>query len=542
MRVAMTDAGGRIDERLSYRCGDTSRPLVEETIGDALRTAAAEVPDRPALVEGSPGPGPRRRLSYAELLGQAERVARALLARFRPGEQVAVWSGNSLEWILLEYGAALAGLVLVTVNPAYQAGELSYVLRQSRSAGLFHVARYRGNRMADIVAEVRDDLPHLREVVALEEFEAFSAEADPTLALPSVRPRDRVQIQYTSGTTGFPKGVLLRHLGMVGNARLTAERMGVRAGDVLVWPMPLFHTAGCGMGVLGALTTRATIVYLTAFDPALQLELIEAEQATVSGGVPTMLIALLGHPDLERRDLSSLRCNFSGGSPVPVDVARETERRLGGRIAIVFGTTETSPIITATGPEDPEPVRTGTLGAPLPHTEVMIADPVTGSPVPVGAVGELCARGYLVMQGYHDQPDATAAVIDRESWYHTGDLASMDAQGYLRVEGRLKDMIIRGGENIYPREIEELLQAHPAVAEVAVVGKADPRWGETVAAVVRPSPDTAPSEEELRAYCRDHLAAYKTPTTWLFVDALPLTASGKVRKNVLRDQLATVTT
>ena len=250
-------------------------------------------------------------------------------------------------------------------------------------------------------------------MVALEEFDAFCAEADPTLALPPVRPGDRVQIQYTSGTTGFPKGVLLRHRGMVGNARLTAERMGVRPGDVLVWPMPLFHTAGCGMGVLGALTTRATIVYLTAFDPALQLELIEAEQATVSGGVPTMLIALLGHPDLERRDLSSLRCNFSGGSPVPVDVARETERRLGGRIAIVFGTTETSPIITATGPEDPEPVRTGTLGAPLPHTEVMIADPVTGSPVPVGAVGELCARGYLVMEGYHDQPDATAAVIDR---------------------------------------------------------------------------------------------------------------------------------
>jgi acyl-CoA synthetase (AMP-forming)/AMP-acid ligase II len=538
----MRDAGGRIDERLSYRCGDTSRPLVEETIGDALRAAAAEVPDRRAIAEGSPGPGPRRTLSYAELLEQAERVARALLARFRPGEHVAVWSGNSLEWILLEYGAALAGLVLVTVNPAYQAGELTYVVRQSRSVGLFHVAQYRGNRMADIVAEVRRDLPDLREVVALEEFDGFCAEADPALALPRVRPGDRVQIQYTSGTTGFPKGVVLRHLGMVGNARLTAERLGVRPGDVLVWSMPLFHTAGCGMGVLGALTTRATIVYLTVFDPALQLELIEVEQATVSGGVPTMLIALLGHPDMKRRDLSSLRCNFSGGSPVPVDVARETERRLGGRISIVFGTTETSPIITATGPEDPEPVRTGTLGAPLPHTEVMIGDPVTGSPVPVGAVGELCARGYLVMEGYHEQPDATAAVIDREGWYHTGDLASMDAQGYLRVEGRLKDMIIRGGENIYPREIEELLQAHPSVAEIAVVGKADPRWGETVAAVIRPTPHTAPSEEELRAYCRSHLAAYKTPTTWLFVDALPLTASGKVRKNVLRDQLATATT
>ena len=315
---------------------------MEQTIGDALRAAAAEVPDRPAVVEGSPGPGPRRRLSYAELLGHAERVARALLARFRPGEHVAVWSGNSLEWILLEYGAALAGLVLVTVNPAYQAGELSYVLRQSRSAGLFHVAQYRGNPMADIVAEVRDGpagpaggggAGGVRRVLRRSRPDARAARRS--------RPGDRVQIQYTSGTTGFPKGVLLRHRGMVGNARLTAERMGVRPGDVLVWPMPLFHTAGCGMGVLGALTTRATIVYLTAFDPALQLELIEAEQATVSGGVPTMLIALLGHPDLERRDLSSLRCNFSGGSPVPVDVARETERRLGGRISIVFGTTET---------------------------------------------------------------------------------------------------------------------------------------------------------------------------------------------------------
>jgi fatty-acyl-CoA synthase len=259
----MKDAGGRIDERLSYRCGNTSRPLVQETIGDALRAAAAEAPDRRAIVEGAPGPGPRRTLSYAELLGQAERVP---VRCWRGFGRVSTWrwSGNSLEWILLEYGAALAGLVLVTVNPAYQAGELTYVARQSRSVGLFHVAQYRGNRMADVVAEVRRDLPDLREAVALEEFDGFCAEADLALALPPVRPRDRVQIQYTSGTTGFPKGVVLRHLGMVGNARLTAERLGVRPGDVLVWPMPLFHTAGCGMGVLGALTTRATIVYLTA--------------------------------------------------------------------------------------------------------------------------------------------------------------------------------------------------------------------------------------------------------------------------------------
>jgi fatty-acyl-CoA synthase len=522
---------------LSYRAGDTSSPLTPQTIGDALRAAAAEVPDRRAIVEGTPGPAPRRTLTYGELLEQAERVARALLTRFSPGEHVAVWSGNSLDWILLEYGAALAGLVLVTVNPAYQAHELSYVLRQSRSAGLFHVGEYRGNPMARRVAEVLGELPELREVVALEEFDAFVAAGDPTAELASVQPEDRVQIQYTSGTTGFPKGVLLHHHGLLTNARLCAERMGVQAEDVYVWPMPLFHTAGCGMGVLGALSMRATIVYLPIFDPGLQLELLEAERGTISGGVPTMLIAMLAHPDLDKRDLSALRCAFSGGSPVPIDVAREWERRVGGRVSIVFGTTETSPIITATGPEDPDDIRTGTLGAPLPHTEVMIADPLSGEPVPIGAVGELCARGYLVMEGYFDQPEATAAVLDAAGWYHTGDLASMDADGCLRVEGRLKDMIIRGGENIYPREIEELLQTHPAVAEVAVVGKPDSHWGETVAAFIRPAAGSPPTEDELRAFCREHLSAYKTPATWVFVEAFPLTGSGKIRKNVLREQL-----
>jgi len=522
---------------LSYRCGDTSTPLVPQTIGAALRAAAAEVPDRRAIVEGTPGPAPRRTLTYAELLEQAERVARALLTRFRPGEHVAVWAGNSLEWILLEYGAALAGLVLVTVNPAYQTHELAYVLRQSRSAGLFHVAEYRGNPMAQRVAEVRGELADLREVVAIEQLDAFVAAGEETAPLPTVRPDDRVQIQYTSGTTGFPKGVLLRHHGLLTNARLAAERLGVRSDDVLVWPMPLFHTAGCGMGVLGALSMRTTIVYMTIFDPALQLELLETERGTQSGGVPTMLIAMLGHPDFNQRDVSLVRTLWSGGSPVPVDVARECERRFGCRFAVVFGTTETSPIITAVSPADPDETRTGTLGAPLPHTEVMIADPLSGAPVPIGTVGELCARGYLVMEGYFDNAEATAAVIDAEGWYHTGDLGSMDADGCLRIEGRLKDMIIRGGENIYPREIEELLQSHPAVAEVAVVGKPDAHWGETVAAFIRTATGSAPTEEELHTFCREHLSAYKTPTTWVFVDAFPLTGSGKIRKNVLREQL-----
>ncbi|MEJ2864906.1 AMP-binding protein [Actinomycetospora flava] len=530
-----------VDEA-SYRSGDTSAPLSEQTIGDALREAAAAGPDRRAVVEGAPGPGPLRTLTYGELLIRAEAVARALLTRFRPGEHVAVWSGNSLAWIELEYGAALAGLVLVTANPAYQASELAYVLRQSRTAGLFHVASYRGNPMADIVAEIRDDLPDLREVVDLAELDEFVATGDPDAELPSVRPDDRVQIQYTSGTTGFPKGVLLRHHAMLENARLTLQRMGVGPDDVCVWPMPLFHTAGCGMGVLGALTTGATIVYLTVFDPARQLELIEAERATISGGVPTMLIAILAHPDLATRDTSSLRCTFSGGSPVPQEVARAVEERLGGRMSIVFGTTETAPIVTATSPDDPEDVRTGTLGAPLPHTEVKIADPVDGEAVPVGTVGELCVRGYCVMEGYYARPEATAAVLDAAGWYHTGDLASMDAQGTLRVEGRIKDMIIRGGENVYPREIEELLQRHPGVAEVAVVGCPDPHWGETVAAFVRPAGDTAPTAEELHAWCRAHLAAFKTPASWHVVDVMPVTASGKIRKNVLRERLVTAGT
>ncbi|GAA4909246.1 fatty-acyl-CoA synthase [Actinomycetospora succinea] len=527
-----------VDEA-SYRSGDTSAPLSEQTIGDALREAAAAAPDRRAVVEGAPGPGPLRTLTYGELLGRAEAVARALLGRFRPGEHVAVWSGNSLEWIELEYGAALAGLVLVTANPAYQAGEIAYVLRQSRSAGLFHVASHRGNPMADIVAEVRDDLPDLREVVDLADFDAFVAGGDPEQELPSVRPDDRVQIQYTSGTTGFPKGVLLRHHAMLENARLTLQRMSVGPGDVCVWPMPLFHTAGCGMGVLGTLTTGATIVYLTVFDPALQLALIESQRATISGGVPTMLIALLAHPDLATRDTSSLRCLFAGGSPVPPEVGREVEARIGGRMSIVFGTTETAPIVTATAPDDSDDVRLGTLGSPLPHTEVKIADPVGGEAVPVGTVGELCVRGYLVMEGYYARPEATAAVLDAAGWYHTGDLASMDRAGTLRVEGRIKDMIIRGGENIYPREIEELLQGHPAVAEVAVVGCPDPHWGETVAAFVRPAADAVPTGEELHAWCRAHLAAFKTPASWHLVDVMPVTASGKIRKNVLRDRLVT---
>ncbi|MGQ0574023.1 MAG: AMP-binding protein [Pseudonocardia sp.] len=519
---------------LAYRPADTSVPLLELTVGDALRAAAAEAPARTAVVEGAVDPAERRSLTYAELVTSAEQVARALLTRFRPGEHVAVWAGNCLEWISLAYGASMAGLVLVTVNPAYRAVELEYVLRQSRSVGLVHMATFRGVPLSPTVAEVRPGLPDLREVVSLDDWAEFLASADVRIALPDVGPLDDVQIQYTSGTTGSPKGALLHHRGLVNNARFLVRRMGCGAGDVVVWPFPLFHTGGCVIGMLGALAARATLVCMTHFDPVLQLDLIETYRATHTGGVPTMIIAMLaGAP----RDLSSLRTVFAAGSPVPVEVARECERRFGVRMSIGFGMTECSPGISVTTLDDPEEVRTGTLGTALPHTEVLIVDPATGEPAAIGAVGELRTRGYHVMHGYFDDPVATAAAIDADGWYHTGDLASMDADGCLRIEGRLTDMIIRAGENIYPREIEDVLYRHPAVAEVAVVGRPDATWGETVAAFVRRAPDTAATDAALHAHCRAHLAAYKAPTTWIFVDTFPLTASGKIRKNVLRESL-----
>jgi fatty-acyl-CoA synthase len=522
---------------LAYWPADTRTDLLDLTVGDALRAAAAEAPDQVAIVEGHPAPGSRRTLTYQRLLVDAEQVARALLARFRPGEHVAVWAGNCVEWIVLEYGAGLAGLVLVTINPAYQAGELAYVLRQSRSVGLFHMSSFRGNPMTQILADIRPALPELREVVPLDDWDTFVGSAEPAVALPAVNPFDDAQIQYTSGTTGSPKGVLLHHHGLVNNARLVSQRWAAGPGDVLVWPLPLFHTAGAGVGVLGALAARATLVVLTQFDPALHLELIESERGTIICGSPAILIALLDHPDSATRDLSTLRVVSVGGAPMPTHVAREWERRNGVRFSIMFGTTECSPIVTMTRLDDPPDTRTATIGTALPHTEVMIADPATGGPVPTDTIGELCARGYLVMHGYFDDPEATAAAVDADGWYHTGDLATMDPDGCLRIEGRLTDMIIRGGENISPREIENLLHTHSAVAEAAVVGKPDPLWGETVAAFIRPKTGAAVTDAELHTYCREHLAPYKTPHTWIFVDAFPVTASGKIRKDTLRTQL-----
>ena len=367
------------------------------------------------------------------------------------------------------------------------------------------------------------------------EWDAF-CESGTSGALPAVAPGDPAQIQYTSGTTGFPKGALLHHWGLTNNAAIFANILSLGPRDVYVNPMPMFHTAGCVLGALGTLAARAAHLPILAFEPGFVLEMVERERATMLFGVPTMLIAMMEHPDLGKRDLSSLTSAGSGGSLVPAELVRRIESTLGVRFCIVYGTTECSPLITQTRLDDTPEDKAETIGTAIPQTEVKIVDPATGATVAPGVVGELCCRGYSVMTGYYNMPEATAAAIDVDGWYHTGDLASMDERGYCRIEGRLKDMIIRGGENIYPREIEDVLFTHPAVAEVAVVGIPDEKWGEQVAAFIRPAVGSTPASAELFAYVREHLAPFKTPREWVFVDEFPMTASGKIQKYVLRDR------
>ena len=514
-------------------------PLREDTVGALLYAAAETAPDTVALVEGVADPAARRRWRYGELRTEAEQAARALLGRFAPGERIAVWAGNSPEWVVLELAAALAGLTLVTVNPALRAGEIRHVLGHSRSAGVVLQQEYRGRSLTETLAEVRGQLPALREVVAFDDWAAFRAAGSPTEPLPVVRPEDVAQIQYTSGTTGQPKGAMLRHRAITNNARLSYVRLfDMRPGEVFVNPMPLFHTAGCVQGTLAPLISLGTHVLLPAFEPQRQLQLIESERAAQLCGVPTMLLAMLDHPAFAATDLSSVRYAISGGATVPPELARRVEAALGVPLAIVYAQTEASPCITMTRLDDATQDRITTLGRPLPGTEVKIVEPGGGDPVPCGETGELCTRGYHVMAGYFDDPRQTAAAIDDEGWLHTGDLATMDERGYCRIEGRSKDVIIRGGENIYPREIEQVLLAHHAVADVAVLGVPDHTWGEQIAAFVRPAPDVPmPGEDELFRHVREHLAPHKAPRIWRFVEEFPMTASGKIQKFALRERL-----
>jgi fatty-acyl-CoA synthase len=505
------------------------------TVCDTLRHAAATVPDRLALVDCVKDPEGRRTWTYAEFLADAERVARALLGRFAPGDRIAVWAPNSAEWIVLQLGAALAGMVLVALNPAYRTRELGFVLRQSGAVGLFCPAGHRGFDMRGLLDELRDGTPDLREIFTFEEWDAFVTSGDPARELPVVRPEDVLQIQYTSGTTGFPKGAMLHHKGLVNEARHVAERAGFPDGGVYVNAMPMYHIGGGAVTSFGAWAKRGTFVILPGFDPGLLLEAFETYRGTHTLVVPTMLIALLDHPDLATRDLSSLRTILSGAAAVPATLVRRTQSVLDCQFSILFGQTEAHGVVSQTRVTDSPEDQADTVGQPLPQLEVKIADPVTGDPVPLHESGEICCRGYQNMLGYYGMPSETAAAIDPDGWLHMGDIGAMDERGFVRIRGRIKDMIIRGGMNIYPAEIEGTLQDHPAVENAAVIAVPDAKWGEQIGAVLQLRAGFArPSVEELTEFLRSQLAPHKTPVFWSFVDRMPATPSGKIQKFVLR--------
>ena len=504
------------------------------TIGDMLRKTAAAAPDRTALKELSADGAVGRVWSYRELLNDAERLGRALASRHERGARVAVYANNIPEWVLLELGCAFADVILVTVNPAYQKRELQFVLEQSKAEAIYYVEGFRGNQMKEIADAVCDDVPAITHRIVLTDHDAlFAGERDGTLRDP--KPSDAAQIQYTSGTTGFPKGALLHHNGLVRNGIDVMTRANVNAGDVYVNHMPLFHTTGCAILVLGGFGIGATMALAPIFDPAVIVQVIAREKAKFIFGVPTMLVALNDAAAAADVDMSSVQSILSGGAMVAPELCKRSKEVLGASVQILYGQTESSPVITQCWPDDCLEDLTQTIGQPLPNVDVSIRDPHTNKPVGVGMQGEICCRGYLVMVGYNDNPEATAGAIDDDRWLHTGDLGTMDARGFVRITGRVKEMIIRGGENLFPAEIENAMLEHDAVAEVAVVGVPDEKWGEQVACFMRGASSEQPDGPALKAFIRERLSPQKTPAFWIWVDDWPLTGSGKIQKFKLRE-------
>jgi fatty-acyl-CoA synthase len=510
---------------------------LEISVGQLLCDAAMRWPQQPALTEVRFEGDIGRSWTFSQLLAEAERLARALAKRHAPGERVAVWAPNIPEWVLLELGAALAGLTLVTVNPSFTPREVSYVLRQSRASGLYHVRSHRGNDMAATARAVAAELDTLRVVVDLHDTAALYAGADAAVALPPVAATDPAQIQYTSGTTGFPKGAMLSHRNLINNARFYGQRFSLGAGNTFLVFMPMFHTGGCGLSVLGSIGQGARILLCPQFDAGLMVRLIAQERVTHFMGVPTMLVGMMEALAAQPQDMSSVRGVVAGGSMVAPELVRQARQAFGVGLQVVYGQTETSPVLTMTWHDDSEEDMARSVGQPLPCTEVAILDPRTAEVLPVGAVGEICGRGYMRMIGYNDNPEATASAIDTQGWLHTGDLGRMDERGYVAVTGRVKDIIIRGGENLYPAEIENAMLEHPELAEVAVLGMPDDKWGEIPVCFMRAAADQRPAREELVAFCRARLSAQKTPAQWYYLREWPLTGSGKIQKFELRRQL-----
>jgi fatty-acyl-CoA synthase len=522
----------------SHWTPDTSEPILDSTIAGILRDAAASAPDRVALVAGTADPDSRKRRTYAELTTEAEAVARTLAARFAPGDRLAVLAPSIPESLVLTFAAAMARLVLVPVNPTLRTQEVAHVLDRSGAAGVCFVAEHRGNDLAGVLAAVRPRVPTLRTVLSFEDDwpALVAAGVADDRPLPPPRPGDVAQIVFTSGTTGAPKGAMLTHQGLCNAPRLGGRRFGLGAGDIYVDTIPLFHVGGQAVA-FQIVQAVATNVLLIQYDAGVHFELLESERATHTIGVPTMLLDVIDHPDFGRRDISALRSVSTGGAPVPAELIRHIEQTLDVQTTIVFGQTEACGFISQTFLDDSADDKATTVGRLLPQYEGRIIDPEHGGVVPIGELGELQIRGSAVMAGYIDEPEATAATIDPDGWLHTGDLATMDARGYLRVSGRLKDMIVTGGVNVFPVEIEAAIAAHPSVAEVAVLGVPHPRWGEAVVAFVRMASGEEADVGELETFTRERLAPYKVPKQWLFVDELPRNASGKVQKFILQAQL-----
>ncbi|MFI6403921.1 AMP-binding protein [Streptomyces sp. NPDC050548] len=522
----------------SYSHGTSGTSLLGDTVGANLDRAVAAWPDREALVDVPSG----RRWTYGQFAADIDRLACALLASgVAKGDRVGIWAINCPEWVLVQYATARIGAVMVNINPAYRTHEVEYVLQQAGISVLFSSVAHKSSDYRAMVDQVRGKCPELREVVYIGDpsWDALLSRGTGDEPYPELSCDDPINIQYTSGTTGFPKGATLSHHNILNNGYFVGELITYTEQDRVCVPVPFYHCFGMVMGNLAATSHGACIVIpAPSFDPAATLKAVQQERCTSLYGVPTMFIAELNLPGFASYDLSSLRTGIMAGSPCPVEVMKRVVAEMHmAEVSICYGMTETSPVSLQTRREDDLEHRTGTVGRVLPHLEVKVVDPATGVTQPRGTAGELCTRGYSVMLGYWNEPEKTAEAIDAGRWMHTGDLAMMREDGYVEIVGRIKDMIIRGGENIYPREIEEFLYTHPRIADVQVVGVPHERYGEEVLACVIPrDPAAPPTLEELRAFCEDRLAHYKIPTLLQIMDTFPMTVSGKVRKIELRER------
>ncbi|MEV4621581.1 AMP-binding protein [Asanoa sp. NPDC049573] len=529
--------------QLAYASGPSDTELLADTIGQNLARTVERFPDRDALVDVPSG----RRWTYRELAADVDELARALLGiGVGKGDRVGIWAPNRPEWVLVQYATAAIGAIMVNINPAYRRHEVGFVLRQSGISVLVSALRHKGSDYREMVESVAGECPALRTVAYLDDptwtdlvaSAAGVAPADLDARAATLTSDDPINIQYTSGTTGFPKGATLSHHNILNNGYFVGELLGYSEQDRICIPVPFYHCFGMVMGNLAATSHGACMVIpAPSFEPAATLAAVAAERCTSLYGVPTMFIAELDLPDFAGYDLHTLRTGVMAGSPCPVEVMKKVVDRMHmSEVSICYGMTETSPVSTQTRVDDDLDRRTGTVGRVLPFLEVKIVDPATGVTLRRGEPGELCTRGYSVMLGYWDEPEKTAEVLDSARWMHTGDLASMRSDGYVNIVGRIKDLIIRGGENVYPREIEEFLYRHPKVADVQVIGVPDEKYGEEVlACVILRDPGENLTVEEVRAFCQGQLAHYKVPRYVRIVDSFPMTISGKVRKVEMRE-------